>query len=683
METKSKRPRDNCLYEAALTFLAHAQYEQTQIEEPSSVRSLPSNDMTKPEAKKPRLCDVNHAQSFSLPRTFPSVTPDFPLPSQSPPSSWHEIRAFDKRVRFEPWPTVSIRANAVYKKLNHFLEFNKNKLVSLLPLLDNLSSSVQTKPLVSVQDLIENRIINDAFLIVKEIRANLDKCVFSTDNTPSVVSPCEPLRTELYENFIPSDSYPQKAAIPAPVSVKPTYKIHSIQDERHTLPQASVTTVPPTVSLYPSVPEESDNQNIATAFQTLFDKPADRLSPQESSIVSSLADGIAQALHTRIGLGVIFSHNEALFIEVVGVEPLIRKRIVVRISEPFCCDHKVSTIFGIAAFIEVVELRGATKKLFDPHVVEAMQLISQAAASTISNLCQGHGDSGDPAQESQGDTTLTIKPDKDEQDGPNMSSLRQLCEQNAEKDGNGQNDPLETRGGDLGLYEGQRMEKCLGTGVEAAYMSNENIGTAKYTEFQQWRNDRLVRTLLERSWGVLGSGGCGMVKNGIYRSTKVAIKYWNRRHRSGGELLWREINLYCELATRCSELLGSVMPRLIVVGSQMWVGCVLITEQVGERVKAVYGHIQVGCQNVSKSDVDEIRESAVRGLKRLHTVAGILHRDVELRNLRAERVRENQKAFWRTWWLDFGLAKPCTDVNLMAEEVQHCHRIFDEGYIDA
>lgn len=679
METESKRPRDNCLYEAAVTFLEHAQYEQTQIEEPSSVRSLPSNGMSQPKAKKPRLCDVDHAPSFSLPRTFPSITPDFPLPSQTKLSSWHGIQAFNKRVKFEPWSTVSIRANAAYKKLNHFLEFNKNKLVSLLPLLDNLSSSVQTKPLVSVQDLIENRIINDAFLIVKEIRANLDKCVFVTDNTPSVVSPCEPLRTELYENFIPFDSYPQEAAIPAPVSVKPTYKIHSIQDERHTLPQASVTIVSPTVSMYPFVQEESDKQNIVTAFQTLFDKPADRMSPQESSIVSSLAEGIAQALHTRTGLGVIFSHNEALFIEVVGVEPLIRKRIVVRISEPFCCDQKVSTIFGIAAFTDVVELRGATKKLFDPHVVEAMQLISQAAASTISNICQGHGNSGDRTQESQGNTTLTIKSGKDEQDGPNMPSLRQLCVQNAEKNGNSQKNPSEISG-DLCLQTGQRMEKCLVAGVEAAYMSNEDNGAQKYTDFQQWRDDRLVCALLERSWGILGSGGCGIVKRGIYKATEVAIKYWNRRHRSGGKLLWREINLYCELATRCSELLGCVMPRLVVVGSQLWVGCVLITERVGERVKAAYGNIQVGCRDVSKSEADEIRESAVRGLKRLHTVAGILHRDVELRNLRAERVCENQKAFWRTWWLDFGLAKPCTDVNLMAEEVQHCHRIFDEVY---
>lgn len=681
MESQPKRPRDDCLYEAAVAFLAYAQYEQDQNDIALTSGTPSSSHLAQPEVKKLRLCDSNQTFSFSLPRSFPSVTPDLPLPPRTPPSSWHELRAFNKRVKFEPWPTLSVRATAIYHKLKLFLDCNKDRLVSLLQIVDNLSSSVQMKPMVSVHDLIHDSVVNDTFLAVREIRENLEKCAFSTDNAPSIFSPCEPLRTELYENFITFDNCSQSTAIPAPVSAKPAFKIMSADDERHTLPQASVTIVPPSVALAPLFLERNDSNEVASAFQVLFEEQENDLSPQESKMVASLAEGITHALHTRTGLGIIFSHNEALFIEVAGVEPLIRERILVRISQPFCCDHRVNTIFGIAAFFQVVELRGATDKLFDSNVVEAMQFISQAAIRIMKlNSFDEESESDDGTEENQGGVSPIVRPDVNEQEGSNMFLLEHARTQTVNWKDNGDNAPdRRTR---LGLQSPHNAVESNAGMATVIHTNCETVST-ECVPTLQWMNNDLVSVLLEQSWGVLGSGGCGMVKKGTYRSTDVAIKYWNRRHRSGEKLLWREIGLYCELATRCSDLLGSVIPRLVVVGRHAWVGCVLITEQVGESVKAVCGHIRVGGQIVSQSDINEIRESAVDGLVRLHTVAGLLHRDVELRNLRAEWVYEDQKGTWRTWWLDFGLAKPCNNIERMAEEVEHCRRIFDEGNTDA
>lgn len=188
--------------------------------------------------------------------------------------------------------------------------------------------------------------------------------------------------------------------------------------------------------------------------------------------------------------------------------------------------------------------------------------------------------------------------------------------------------------------------------------------------FQKWRDDNLVGRLMNDSYGVLGNGGCGMVKSARMNGRPVALKYWNGRHAGGGKLLDREIQLYCGLAGRGID---AAVPDLVAVGWDAWVGVVLVTRAVGLPVRLDGGRLTVGASAVRVLDVARIEEGALSALARLHT-GGVAHGDVGLRNLRAQRGHDGD---WRVWWVDLGMASYNPSPATAAAEIRRCARVFD------
>lgn len=599
------------MHEAAATLVAQAQglYKQ-----PCPQRS----------AKKSRL-QQPPTFPFTLPTTVPNTSDVPQTRREHPPSAWFDSNLFHQRFRFDAWNTLTWRAKSVQKALNFMQHHDNTRLSQVRTILDALCFSLDHRVYTTAEQLLEDDIVSDAFEAVCRVRQLVDRPKFDPESSPSLVSPCEHLRSEIYEDIVQDAGYAQ-CTLRAPVSVKPALKITSPRDERHSLPQATITVTTPCAHLFPTSQEGTDATVVARWFQHLFDNSVHNACEEARDIAARLAEGITQALHSRTGFGIVYNHNEALFIQVVGLEPVLRQRVVIRISRVFRCDEELSTLFAVAAFFQVVEKRAAANKLFDHGVFACVCMLSGAGVDLVNPTVSVRCEYVTESSEEGGEST-----------GRNSQSLKDDC----------QHDALN-------------------------HMEDEEV-----TNVRKWTNNERVYEIYTKSRGMLGSGGCGMVKKSREGGKKVALKYWNQRHVTGEQLLEREIKLYCMLATKHRHVMDVAIPRLIAVGVQDWVGTILVTERVGEHVKASRGSMLVGGRAVSQDDCAHIRNSAVRGLKALHT-CGVIHRDVEMRNLRALWVE--QKGFWRTWWVDLGLARLCEDGARCAREIEHCKRIFEAGY---
>lgn len=623
MQTSQKRIHDERerMHEAAATLIAQAQ-------------GMPKPTHVPRPSKKSRLLPPP-IFPFTLPTTVPNAD-DFPQTErQQPPSAWFDSNLLHQRFRFDAWNTLTWRAKSVQRALTCLQASDGSNLSHIRNILDALSFALEHRVYTNVDHLLEDEIVTEAFDAVCKLREMFDRPQFDSDSSPSSVNVCEHLRSEIYEEIVSTAGY-TKCTLHVPVSMKPKFKITSARDERHSLPQATITVTTPCSHLFPSEEDGDDASVVATWFQTIFDQEADDFSEQDRDMAARLAEGITQAMHSRTGFGVVYNHNEAIFLQVVGLEPVLRERIVVRVSRLFRCDEDLSTLFGIAALFQVVEMRGSARKLFDGEVFACVRMLNCAGAGlmnpTITTRREYNSEESD-----EGDGDCTERSEEESRDGDNDGhESRNRVEPNAENE------------------ESQIV--------------------------RQWTDDALTSRVFKESCGVLGSGGCGMVKKSVEGDRKLALKYWNQRHSTGEELLLREIRLYCMLATKYGHIMDVALPRLIAVGIQDWIGAVLVIERVGEHVKSCHGRLQVGGRQITTADCQQLRDSAVKGLQVLHS-CGVIHRDVEVRNLRAERVGDgDEDGFWRTWWVDLGLAKFSKDAERMKREIGHCKRIFDFGY---
>lgn len=520
------------------------------------------------------------------------------------------------------------------RALNFQNSYDAPKLLQVRNILDSLCYTLEHRVFTTAEQILEDDVVNDAFDAVCKLRQLIDRPRCDATSRPSSVSTCEHLRSEIYEDIVSAAGY-TKCTLRAPVTIKPSLKISSAKDERHSLPQATITVTSPCTHLFPPTYDGTDATTVASWFQTVFDKPMDECTDHESDMAASLAEAITQALHSRTGFGVVYNHNEALFLQVVCLEPVLRERIVIRVSRVFRCEDNLSTLFGIAALFQVVEMRGTAQKLFDGEVFSCVRMLSCSGADLVN---------------------------------PTVATRRECSSNERKSSASGQDDASDNESEHASVESEHECNACALPPIE----------DEETKMLRTWTDDNLVSQLYTESCGVLGSGGCGMVKKSREGNTRVALKYWNQRHGTGEQLLLREIKLYCLLATKHEELMGVAIPRLIAVGTQDWVGPVLVTERVGEPVKNIRGRLHVGGRLVGKEDCIAIRDCAIQGLEAMHS-CGVVHRDVEMRNLRAKWIGEKE-GFWRTWWVDLGLARICEDAARMTREITHCRRIFEDSY---
>lgn len=89
-------------------------------------------------------------------------------------------------------------------------------------------------------------------------------------------------------------------------------------------------------------------------------------------------------------------------------------------------------------------------------------------------------------------------------------------------------------------------------------------------------------------------------------------------------------------------------------------------------------------ERLSHESVVAVSNAAMQSLRLLHE-CGILHGDIDLRNLRAQRVTSGDEKsvnvkgqnYWRCWWIDLGKAQDGISSDLERElELALCNHLF-------
>lgn len=164
-----------------------------------------------------------------------------------------------------------------------------------------------------------------------------------------------------------------------------------------------------------------------------------------------------------------------------------------------------------------------------------------------------------------------------------------------------------------------------------------------------------VKDLLYTKHSVLARGKCGVVLDGTWEGRRAAIKLWNGEDNDELNSLRREIRVYRLIQdNNPSIILDSAVPRLLLGWNKKNGDVVLITEYVGQEVGMdADGNILVGGNVLSEEDIHSLRNAAQKSISEIHS-CGVLHGDLALRNLRAQKVQEHGTSSWKAWWLDLG-----------------------------
>lgn len=190
---------------------------------------------------------------------------------------------------------------------------------------------------------------------------------------------------------------------------------------------------------------------------------------------------------------------------------------------------------------------------------------------------------------------------------------------------------------------------------------NENLNSMQVSR----TIDVAIKDMFENFEEVAGSGSSAVVMKSKFMKTQVAVKVPFDLSLSSKQAVVHEIETYLKLHRERCPLLGDVIPRLVVAWNTPKRCSVyqhmifLVTEYVGrgltrnKKGQRCLGDNNSGFKVLSAQDEKQILDSAVEGLEKMQK-HGLLHCDVSLRNLRAERIVNQSTVTWRTWWVDLG-----------------------------
>lgn len=201
--------------------------------------------------------------------------------------------------------------------------------------------------------------------------------------------------------------------------------------------------------------------------------------------------------------------------------------------------------------------------------------------------------------------------------------------------------------------------------------------------------DRVLMDVFRRTRDVVANGSSGVVFKGRWNDRWGAIKLRNRESKDDLVKLRREIRMYHHIRARYPEILGSVIPFMVLgfddpdSNSIYSRESILIIELVGREIvrdmdKVLWMGCNEGFVRVCGKDESAICEAALRSLRKLHA-NNLAHGDVSLRNMRVERQRVGKSTEWKVWFVDLGETvelRPDSGLMSFAVDIGECSSLF-------
>lgn len=392
--------------------------------------------------------------------------------------------------------------------------------------------------------------------------------------------------------------------------------------------------------------------DLADYFSTEFEKEVAAVSDP----ARRLAQALSYAMMSRSGCGWLWTHNQALFFYVDKVQTYRHgvRQVVVRISPLLFCNGHPSTIHGIMAWM--LEARRLACVGDETAKVDRLRELYECLQTVGSDewlyeYPEALGSSG-------GGSPVAYRTRGSASGGAGSSSTQQTARMREPSFVKQELHRWETRF--LQSVERQRLQKVL------PYML-ERIDNA------------LIEQAFRSRGELIGWGRGGIVVRSTVEGEEVALKYWNSAYLDTFDMIVNEIATYCDMASRNAKSLGFVVPDLVGIGMQYWVGPVILTKAVGESVHRCGEKIKVGGNELNDTETAEMREALLKCVQDLHR-DGVHHGDIALRNIRAEKKKGEISV--RPWLVDLGLATLRTgeafveDDGYMSRDERKCRELF-------
>lgn len=470
---------------------------------------------------------------------------------------------------------------------------------------------------------------------------------------------------------------------------KPRVCLIDMPRELETFPLAAVETKSPLKRITPIGHEDDDISGFARFLRQGFE--GENLDEYTANILRTSASAITQAIHSVSGCAALHNHNKLILFWLEQKEK--NRKVIVRVSKVFRCDSEkglvaalvaffafalencssksptmvLKHVFGLASFIGGTILLDDTGSIFD----------KRGASRNVSNAQDLTLESQDAAESRDSRGLAVDLPElRNAQYAANDPrtehwAARFLDSYLHEKD-------PERQFRKVLIYEakGQGFAKRFFRGffiISNYWWENITIEDAQ-ERLAQWESNALVTKYYLKSSGVLGIGDCGVVKPAFSDSGPVAVKFWSEHSRAQYPHLCKEMYNYVMMSSLFPDVMGVAVPQLVAVGTDPWVGPVLVTKLVGKQVGwGNNGTITVGQRALNAEDKKILGVAALKSLRRIHHCQ-LLHGDIRLENLRALKTDTT----WQAWWVDLGEAhRPQSRiVEQFGQEMISCQELF-------
>ncbi|CDF33904.1 protein kinase [Chondrus crispus] len=341
--------------------------------------------------------------------------------------------------------------------------------------------------------------------------------------------------------------------------------------------------------------------------------------------IRMMSQALTYAMHTKNGCVIVTNHNHAMFMK---IEPTQNHtdiwKLQVKVSKLYKCNAPASSFHAVLAIlrksIAAEDISSSLKDAF--RQLQGQRLPARRTRSQTRSATLPRGRSLRSASRRSGSASSTAP-------------------------------PVRT--------------------VHDATPQPQHVDSAAETVLASLYQPQLIRELMESSDNIITADGHSAVLRSRYNELDVAVKYWNCATRLGLRMLLNEIDVYEEVVSKHSHLLGTVLPRLVALWKQPPTDAVIVSEYVGEALtrrtdSSAKTELLLGSKVLDTNDCRLLQDAAFEALEKLHST-GLRHRDVHERNIRATReVGERGDVIWKVWFIDLGLASLSGNLDEAAQD---------------